>query len=393
MYDVYSIREDFPVLREVIYLDSAATSQKPVQVADAVSEYFKRYCGNYGRGAHRLSKMTTEKYEDAREDVASFLGLPAKKSIFTRNATESINMVALGMDWKKGDNIITAVVEHHSNLLPWIRLREKGVEVTIVDSDDKGIVSPASIEEAITERTRLIAIGHVSNFFGSVQDIKSISKIAKKHGVKFLVDAAQSAGEMQIDFRGLDIDFLCLPGHKGLLGPQGTGILYIREPERLSPVYVGGGTIKTVTLDEFSFDEIPSRFEYGTPNIPGVIGLGRAVNYVKDIGVESIESHLKAVSGYCVKRLSEIPQVEIYGPENRGSLVSFNVRNVNPHDAAMILDETKKICVRSGQHCAQTALARLCISGSIRASFGCYTTMEEIDALAESVEMIAKAFS
>jgi cysteine desulfurase/selenocysteine lyase len=390
MYDVYRIREDFPVLKKVIYLDSAATSQKPLPVVKAMDEYFLDYCGPYGRGAHRLSKETTEKYEDAREAVASFLGVQPGNIIFTRNTTESINMVAYGLDWKKGDHIISSVVEHHSNLLPWIRLRHRGVEVTAVDTDDDGIVDAGSIEDAITERTRLIAIGHVSNFFGSIQDVRSIARLAKRHGIKLLLDAAQSLGEMRYDFRASDCDFICASGHKGLLGPQGTGILYVKDAGGLEPVFAGGGTVSNVTLEGFSFDEAPSRFEYGTPNIPGVIGLGRAVKYVEALGVDDIESHLKGLARHCAKRLSEISGVEVYGPEDRGSLVSFNVKGINPHDVAMILDESRKICVRSGAMCAQTALARLGIRGAVRASFGCYSTMEEVDALASAVEMIAK---
>jgi cysteine desulfurase / selenocysteine lyase len=358
-----------------------------------MDEYFLQYCGPYGRGAHRLSKETTEKYEDARETVASFLRVPPKKTIFTRNTTESINMVSYGLPWHKGDQVITSIIEHHSNLLPWMRLGDKGVEMVVVDTDDKGVVSASSIEDAITDNTRLIAIGHISNFFGSVQDISAILKVAKKHDVKLLVDAAQSLGEMKYDFNPADCDFICAPGHKGLLGPQGTGILYAKKPEELTPVFAGGGTVNTVTKGAFSFDDIPSRCEYGTPNIPGVIGLGRSVRYVEELGLENIESHLKGLAKMCEERLREIPQAEIYGPENRGSLVSFNVRNLNSHDIAMILDETKKICVRSGALCAQTALARLCITGSVRASFGCYSTKEEVEALVSSVEMIARSLS
>jgi len=393
MYDVYRIREDFPVLKEVIYLDSAATSQKPIQVVEAMDEYFRGYCGNYGRGAHRLSRRTTEKYEDAREAVAEFFGVKPGHTVFTRNATESINMVACGLDWKKGDHIITTVVEHHSNLLPWIRLREKGVDVTVVDSDLQGRVSPDDIREAITPETRLIAITHISNFFGAAQDIGAVSKIAKSHGLKLLIDSAQSAGEMPINLSEIGCDFAAMPGHKGLLGPQGTGVLYVKEPEKLLPVFVGGGTVHTVTTGSFTFDEIPSRFEYGTPNIPGVIGLGRGVEYVKALGVERVEAHITGLARECARRLVEIPQVTIYGPEERLSLVSFNVENINPHDVAMILDETRKICVRSGQHCAQTALARLCITGSARASFACYNTTEDVEQLISAVEAIAKSFS
>ncbi|HTX44167.1 MAG TPA: aminotransferase class V-fold PLP-dependent enzyme, partial [Methanocella sp.] len=291
------------------------------------------------------------------------------------------------------DHIVTAVSEHHSNLLPWMRLGDRGVTVTVVDTDDEGVIPLKAIEDAITENTRLIAVGHISNFFGSVQDISSILKLAKNHGIKLLVDAAQSLGEMKYDFKPEDCDFICAPGHKGLLGPQGTGILYAKNPEELTPVFVGGGTVNTVSLAGFSFDEIPARFEYGTPNIPGVIGLGRAARYVEALGLEDVESHLTGLAKYCARRLGEIPEVEIYGPWERGSLVSFNVHGLNPHDVAMILDETKGICVRSGALCAQTALARLCITGAVRASFGCYSTREEVDTLASSVEMIAKTLA
>ena len=205
-----------------------------------------------------------------------------------------------------------------------------------------------------------------------------------------LIDAAQSVGEMPLNFSKIGCDFMCAPGHKGLLGPQGTGILYMKEPEQVTPVYAGGGTVESVTTCGFSFDEIPSRFEYGTPNIPGVIGLGRAAEYVRDLGLENIESHVTGLSELCAKRLSEIKGVEVYGPKRRGSLVSFNVTDLNSHDVAMILDETKKICIRSGALCAQPALARICLTGAARASFGCYNTAEEVELMASSVEMIAR---
>lgn len=393
MYDVNAIREDFPVLKKVIYLDSAATSQKPRQVVRAMDEYFLEYCGTYGRGAHRLSRETTEKYEDAREAVAAFLGVPPRCTVFTRNTTESINMVARGLPWKRGDHVVTSVAEHHSNLLPWQRLGRLGVAMTAVGTDDEGFLLPGAVEEAINENTRLIAIGHVSNFFGAAQDVAALIKVAKKHGVKLLIDAAQSLGEMRYGFRASDVDFVCAPGHKGLLGPQGTGILYVKSPEELDPAYVGGGTVNTVTLGGFSFDDVPARFEYGTPNIPGVIGLGRAVKYVEGLGVEAIEAHLSELSAHCAGRLAEIPGVAVYGPKRRGSLVSFNVEGMNPHDVAMILDETRRICVRSGAMCAQTALARLGIAGAVRASFGCYSTGEEADALADAVGAIARTLA
>ncbi|MFQ6055427.1 MAG: cysteine desulfurase [Methanosarcinales archaeon] len=391
--NVYKIREDFPVLKDIIYLDSGATSQTPIPVVEAMNEYFYEYAANYGRGAHRLARKTTDKYEDSRENVADFINAKSEQIVFTRNTTESINMVSHGLNWKAGDHIITTLIEHHSNLLPWIRLKKKGVKVSIVAPDKTGIVSPDSIASCINSKTKLIAITHVSNVFGSILNIKKVTNIAKKEGVYTLIDGAQSVGHIPINIKDIDCDFFAASGHKGLLGPQGTGILYIKDPENLEPVYLGGGTVHSVTTEDYKLDIIPNRFEAGTPNIPGVIGLGRAVEYVKNIGVQNIEKHVTNLARETAKSLSEIPNVEVYGPKERSAVVPFNIKGLNPHDVSMILDETRKICTRSGHHCAIPCINFLEVEGTVRASFALYNTKEEVEIFINTVEEIAKALT
>jgi cysteine desulfurase/selenocysteine lyase len=388
MYDVYSVREDFPVLKDVIYLDSAATTQTPVPAVKAMEEFFYKYAGNHGRGAHRLARETTNRYEDARETVADFLNVDASKTVFTRNATESINIISRGFPWKSGDNVIVTLVEHHSNLLPWMRLKEIGVELNIVTPDITGIVDPDDIASAIDDRTRLVSVNHISNVFGSVQDIGSIIKIAHDYDVKVLVDGSQSAGHMPLDVKSLDPDFFVTPGHKGLLGPQGTGVLFMKDPDEIEPVFLGGGMVNSVTEFGYVPEASPTKFEAGTPNIPGVIGLGRSVEYVRDLGVSHIEKHEISLARDAAKRLSELDAVDVYGPAERSGVVPFNIRGMNSHDVAMILDQTKAICVRSGYHCAMPGINFLGVDGTVRASFGLYNTEEEVDLLVDTVSKI-----
>lgn len=389
MYDLPAIRKDFPVLEEYIYLDNAATTQTPVPAVKAMEEYFYKYAANHGRGAHRLARMTTDRYEDARETVASFLNADVTGTVFTRNATESINMVAYGLQWQPGDNVIVSVVEHHSNLLPWLRLRDQGVEITVAHANEEGVVDPKQIELSITDKTRLIAVNHVTNVFGSIQDIKTITRVGHKNNCQVLIDASQSAGHMPLDMKEVGADFLATPGHKGLLGPQGTGILCLKNPDSIKPMYVGGGMVNSVSVDSYQMEASPARFEAGTPNIPGVIGLGRAVEYVRDAGIGNIEKHEKKLAHKAASLLAEIPQVQVYGPENRTGVVPFNLEGMNPHDVAIILDQTRKICVRSGYHCAMPAIQNAGLKGTVRASFALYNTMEEVEALAEAVSNIA----
>ena len=389
MYDVYAIRKDFPVLERVVYLDNASTSQTPKPAVEAMNEYFYRYAGNYGRGAHRLAQETTEHFETARETVATFFESDPLNVVFTKNATESINIVAHGQDWVPGDHVITSTIEHHSNYLPWVALRARGVVLDLVDADPEGIVDPATIDAALTDRTKLIALSHVSNVFGSVQDALRVVKIGHKNDVPVLIDAAQSAGEMHLSMKHLKCDYLALPGHKGLLGPQGTGVLILRDPEKLRPTTLGGGAVEWVRGCDYRLLEPPARFEAGTPNIPGVIGLGRSAEYVSALGVSNIEKHVTMLARVTAQKLSEIDNVTVYGPKDRAAVVPFNVGELNPHDVSVILDETNNICTRSGYHCAMPALQSLGINGTVRASFAAYNTPEEVDLLAGSVSLVA----
>jgi cysteine desulfurase/selenocysteine lyase len=392
MYDVNAIRTDFPVLERVIYLDNAATSQTPKPAVEAINEYFFAYAGNYGRGAHRLARETTERYENSRETVANFFSCEPANVVFTKNTTDSINTVARGLEWALGDHIITSTIEHHSNYLPWVALRKHGVILDVVKSNQEGIIDPASIDTAITDKTKLIALSHVSNVFGSVQDINRVIKIGRRHGIPVLIDAAQSAGHLCLSSEALSCDFLAVPGHKGLLGPQGTGILILQDPEGLRPTTLGGGAVEWVRGCEYELLEPPARFEAGTPNIPGIIGLGRSVEYVNALGVANIEKHVENLARVAAQKLSEIDNVTVYGPKDRAGVVPFNVGQLNSHDVSMILDEAATICTRSGYHCAMPALESLGINGTVRASFGAYNTAEEVETLVESVSMIATSF-
>ncbi len=385
MYNVYAVREDFPVLKEVVYLDSTATTQTPVPAVEAMVEYFYRYAGNHGRGAHRLARETTNRYEDARETVARFLNAEPSKTVFTKNTTEGINLIANSYPWEAGDHIVTTLLEHHSNLLPWLRLQKKGVNVTVVSPDSEGRIDTSLIENAFTEETKLVAVTHISNVFGSVQDVKSITKLAHRNGIKVLIDGAQSAGHMPVDIKDLNCDFFATAGHKGLLGPQGTGVLYIKEPETLESASLGGGTVSDVSGLTYVLEPSPACFEAGTPNIPGVIGLGKAVKYLEKIGVSEIERHEIRLSKEAAKRLSELEHVEVYGPEDRTGIVPFNVKGLHAHDVALILDQTKKICIRSGHHCAIPITRFLKVESTARASFALYNTEEEVEILVNAV--------
>jgi cysteine desulfurase/selenocysteine lyase len=391
MYDVLEVRRDFPILNKVVYLDSAATSLKPVQVLEAVREFFFEYSANYGRGAHRLARQATERYEAVREEMAKFIGAQPEQLIFTKNTTQAINAVALGLQWERGDQVITTSIEHHSNLLPWQRLQKLGVKLEIVAAEKNGVVTPSAVEAAISERAKLIAIAHVSNSLGAIQPVEEIAKIARDSNILLLVDAAQSIGHLNVNVEKLGCDFLAISGHKGLLGPQGTGALYARDPSLLAPIFVGGGAVEDVTALSFKWIESPMRFEAGTPNLPGVIGLGSGLEYIQRIGVENIKLHIENLSSYLAQELKNIENVELYGPKSKHGIVSFNIKDMNCHDVALILDETRRICVRSGHHCASLAIKQLGVQGTVRASFGLYNTREEVDLLIETISSIAEA--
>ncbi len=390
MYDISKVRMDFPILSRVIYLDCAATSLKPVQVLEAMKEFFYEYSGNYGRGAHRLARESTERYESVRESAAKFIGARPEQFFFTKNTTEAINAVALGLEWQKGDQVIATSVEHHSNLLPWQRLQKQGVKLEVVEAGKTGAVSAGAIEAAIKKQTKLISISHVSNALGATQPVEEIAKIARDSGAMVLIDAAQSLGHLEVNVKKLGCDFLAFSGHKGLLGPQGTGALYARDLSLLTPIFAGGGAVHNVTASSFKWLESPARFEAGTPNLPGIIGLGKGIEYVEKIGVANIGQHIENLSSYLARNLESIKNVETYGPNKKHGIVSFNIKGINCHDVAMILDETKKICIRSGHHCASLAMELIGVEGTVRASFGLYNTKEEVDILVETIKIMAK---
>ena len=318
--------------------------------------------------------------------------------IFTKNTTEAINLVANGLDFKKGDSIIVPNIEHHSNFIPWLNLKKKGVELKVIKADEYGIVDPADVESAVDANTKLITTTHVSNAIGSVQPVNDIGKIADENDVLYLIDAAQSAGHMKLDVKETYADFVSFPGHKGLLGPIGTGFLYCSNEsvDKLEPMNLGGGTVLDVSEGEFSLEDVPARFEGGTQNIAGVIGLGVAVDYIKRIGMDKIENHSKKLTAQLFQEINDIENTIVYGsPENIYGIVAFNIDGVNAHDVAKILDELKNICVRSGHHCAIPAIRHIGafeLGGTVRASVHYYNTKEEIEIFGETLREISKFF-
>ncbi|OFV68769.1 MAG: cysteine desulfurase [Candidatus Syntrophoarchaeum caldarius] len=388
------IRADFSIFSEhrgLIYMDSASTSLTPEPVLDATLEYYRSYNANVGRGVHHLSQIASAKYENAHSTVANFINAGSGVIVFTKNTTEGINTVASGIKWQKGDKIITSILEHHSNLLPWLRLREIGVEVEIINPESNGILDPADFEAAITDRTRLVALTHASNAIGTIQPIEKIVRICKDRGVLVLVDGAQSVPHLKVDVEASGLDFLCFSGHK-MLGPTGTGVLWMREPV-IEPLFLGGGMIEEVTLDHYEFAGGYERFEGGTPNIGGAIGLSRACEYLEEVGMDELRSHEEQLTGQLIEGLREIERVEVYGdpdPEKRVGTVSFNIDGLNPHDVAHILDESSNIMVRSGHHCASPLMAYMHIDGSVRASLYLYNTEDEVETLLATVERITK---
>ncbi len=395
---VHDVRAEIPFLSTgIIYLDNAATTPTPQPVLDAMLEYFKEYSANVGRGLHRATRRATEAFEGARGKIARVINAEQEEIAYTKNTTEAINIVARGLDLKRGDKVITTVFEHHSNLLPWRRLeRERGVEVEIIGTSKECLLDPSEFEAAIDEKTRLLATHHVSNSIGSIQPVKEIGKLARDHDLLYLVDAAQSVGHMPVDVRKLGCDFLAAPGHKGLLGPQGTGFLYASGDRfaELEPLLVGGGIIELVEEDRYELVRPPQIFDAGTPNIPGIIGLGRACEYVMDIGIERIAEREGKLTKQMLK-IADIEHVEVYGPRDlarRGGMVSFNVQGLGHHDVASMMDELANIAVRSGHHCAQPTMRHLGVEGTVRASVHYYNLEEEIEKFTAMLEQIAREF-
>ncbi len=389
--DVERIRADFPILASVIYMDSASTSLTPEPVLDAVLEYYRGYRANVGRGVHRLAGITSQKYNDAHRKVGEFICAEGGL-IFTKNTTEAINMVASGLKWERGDRVVTTLLEHHSNFLPWLRLKEKGIiqELDIVKPNQEGLLEASDLEDRIDDRTRLVAVTHISNVLGTILPIKEISAICSEKNTLLLVDGAQSVPHIGVDVEELGCDFFAFSGHK-MLGPTGTGALWVKDLEVIEPSFFGGGMIEDVSQDNYKLAAGYERFEAGTPNIAGGIGLGRAVDYLTAVGMDEIMSHESKMTRMVLEGLSEIENVHVYGSTNlkdRIGVVSFNIEGVNPHDVALMLDEASDIMVRSGHHCCMPLLKYLGLEGTVRASLYLYNTEAEVDKFLETVEEI-----
>ncbi len=397
--NVDKIRRDFPILKTgVIYLDSTASSLTPEPVLECMLEFYREYRANVERGVHRLSARASEEYENARKKVADLINARSTSEvIMTRNTTEGINLVASGLHWKKGDKIVSTVLEHHSNYIVWLRVRDKhGARVEVVAPREpviKGILDLADFEKLIDDKTKLVAVSHVSNVLGVIQPIKEIAEIAHEHGACVLVDGAQSVPHMKVDVQELGCDFLAFSGHK-MCGPTGSGVLHMREEltEEVEPLIIGGGSIQDVGTEYYKLDASPRRFEGGTPDIAAAVGLGAAVDYLRGIGMEKIEAYERILVEKMYSGLNALSNVEVYGPEpeRRVGIIPFNVGDLNPHDVALALDVSANVMVRSGHHCAQPLTkAVICKPGTVRASCYFYNTLGEVDLFVSAVKEIA----
>ena len=404
MYDIQKIREDFPILsREVygkplIYLDNGATTQKPRCVVEAITDEYYSVNANVHRGVHFLSQQATELHEASRETVRRFINARSSNEIvFTRGTTESINLLASSFadsQMKEGDEVIVSVMEHHSNIVPWqLQAARKGIVLKVIPMNDKGELLMDEYEKLFSERTRLVSFAHVSNVLGTVNPAKEMIAIAHAHGVPVLIDGAQSVPHMKVDVQDLDADFFAFSGHK-IYGPTGVGVLYGKEEwlDKLPPYQGGGEMIQSVSFEKTTFNELPFKFEAGTPDYIGTTALAKALDYVSAIGVENIAAHEHELTQYAMQRLKEIDGMRIFGEaEYKSSVISFLVGNIHHLDMGTLLDRLG-IAVRTGHHCAQPLMIRMGIEGTVRASFGLYNTKEEIDALAAGIERVSKMF-
>ena len=397
-----NIKKDFPILKnkEITYLDSGATTQKPEQVINAINNYYKTANANVHRGAYSLSVEATAQYEKAREKVAKFINSPyAEQVIFSKNATESLNLIAYsyGMEnLKKDDEIVLSIMEHHSNLVPWQKVaKTTGAKLNYMYINDEFEISDEEIENKITDKTKIVGITHVSNVLGTINNIKKIIKQAHKKGAIVIVDASQSIPHMKIDVQDLDCDFLVFSGHK-MLAPLGIGVLYGKKQllKDMTPFLMGGDMIEYVYEQDTTFAPLPNKFEAGTQNIEGVIGLASAIDYIENIGYEKIAQIEEEVVSYAREELSKLDFLELYitpNKQNHSAVISFNIKGVHPHDVASILD-INGVCVRSGNHCAQPLMRYLGIDSTCRASFYLYNTKEDVDKLVEALKKAYEMF-
>lgn len=404
MYDIQKIREDFPILdREVygkplIYLDNGATTQKPRQVVEAITDEYYSVNANVHRGVHFLSQQATELHEASRETVRRFINARSSNEIvFTRGTTESINLLASSFadsQMKEGDEVIVSVMEHHSNIVPWqLQAARKGIVLKVIPMNDRGELLLDEYEKLFSERTKLVSFAHVSNVLGTVNPAKEMIATAHAHGVPVLIDGAQSVPHMKVDVQDLDADFFAFSGHK-IYGPTGVGVLYGKEEwlDKLPPYKGGGEMIQSVSFEKTTFNELPFKFEAGTPDYIGTTALAKALDYVSAIGMENIAAHEHELTLYAMQRLKEINGMRIFGEaEHKSSVISFLVGNIHHLDMGTLLDRLG-IAVRTGHHCAQPLMIRMGIEGTVRSSFGLYNTKEEIDMLAAGIERVSRMF-
>lgn len=404
MYDIESIRKDFPILsrtvydRPLVYLDNAATTQKPREVVEAIVNEYYSVNANVHRGVHFLSQQATELHEQARERVARFVGARSSHEIiFTRGTTESLNLVASSFGeacMKAGDEVILSTMEHHSNIVPWQMLRDqKGIVIKVIPINEAGELDLKAYEELFTPRTRLVSVTHVSNVLGTVNPVKELTAVAHAHDVPILVDGAQSVPHFPVDVTDIGCDFLTFSGHK-VYGPTGIGVLYGREDwlDRLPPYQGGGEMIAHVTFAQTTYEQLPYKFEAGTPDYVGSNALAVALDYVSRLGMEHIAAHERELTAYAMERLGAIPGLRVYGQaREKDAVVAFNIGGIHHLDMGTLLDRLG-IAVRTGHHCAQPLMERYGVEGMVRASFGLYNTLQEIDTLAEGIERIRKMF-
>lgn len=403
-YNVEEIRQDFPILqrevygRPLIYLDNAATTQKPRSVVEAISNEYYSTNANVHRGVHFLSQKATDLHEAARERVRQFINARSTAEVlFTRGTTESLNLVASSFGeafLKEGDEVIVSVMEHHSDIVPWQLLRErKGIVIRVIPMDDSGRLDLEAYERLFSERTRLVCVAHVSNVLGTVNPVKQMAATAHAHGAYMLVDGAQSIPHFKVDVQDLDCDFLTFSGHK-IYGPTGIGVLYGRESllEKMPPYQGGGEMIARVTFEHTTYERLPYKFEAGTPDYVGTHALAAAIDYVEALGMDEIAAHERRLTQYAMERLGAIKDMHLYGTTpDKDAVVAFNVGNIHPLDLGTLLDRLG-IAIRTGHHCAQPLMQRCGVEGMARASFALYNTLDEIDRLAEGIERVSKMF-
>lgn len=397
-----NIKKDFPLLenQNITYLDSGATTQKPIQVIKAVEEFYQKYNANPHRGAYSLSVEATEQYENTRTKIAKFINAKHREEIiFSKNATESLNLIAYsyGLDnLKKDDEVVISIMEHHSNLVPWQKMtKQTGSKLKYMYINENYEITDEEIENKITDKTKIVGITHVSNVLGTINNVKKIIKYAHKKGAVVIVDASQSIPHMKIDVQDLDADFLVFSGHK-MLAPLGIGVLYGKREilNKMTPFLMGGDMIEYVYEQETTFAPLPNKFEAGTQNVEGVIGLGAAIDYIENLGYDKIQEIEHEVILYARQELSKLDYLTLYttaNEENHSSVISFNIKGVHPHDVASILD-SEGVCVRSGNHCAQPLMRFLGVDSTCRASFYIYNTKDDVDKLVKALDKAYNMF-